>query len=213
MSRTLGRLVAVSVLLAGIAVAAPAVADTAPPAGQPATVTADPLSTWQADGIVWSLARAGDTIVAGGNFNNLRPPGAAPGGSGQQAHKNLAALNIATGAPTSFHHTVTGTTYTSTSNPGAECESVGTNRWLCEAVFGVGASPDGNVVYFGGDFTAVDGQSRSRFAGVNLSTGALEPISAAVPYARWRSAPTALASSSAATSIISTAAPKTPSAR
>jgi hypothetical protein len=177
MSHTSGRLAAVLVLLTGLAVAAPAAADTSPPAGQPATVTADPLSTWQTDGIVWALARAGNTIVAGGNFNNLRAPGT---GTGQQAHKNLAALNIATGVPTSFNHTVTGTPYTSTSNPGAECESVGTNQWLCEAVFGIGAAPDGNAVYFGGDFTAVDGQTRSRFAGVNLATGALLPISATV---------------------------------
>ncbi|GAA1688367.1 hypothetical protein GCM10009765_42280 [Fodinicola feengrottensis] len=177
-------LTAAVALSAGLALAVPAAvpanADTAPPAGTPATVTADPLSTWQTDGIVWALARSGSTVFAGGNFNDIRPPGAAAGASSQQSRSNLAAFDIASGAPTTFNHPVTGTAYTSTTNPGPECDSVGTNKWLCDAIFGVAAAPDGKAVYFGGDFTAVDGHARSRFAGINLSTGALEPISATI---------------------------------
>ncbi|WP_279581128.1 PQQ-binding-like beta-propeller repeat protein [Fodinicola feengrottensis] len=121
-----------------------------------------------------------DRFFAGGNFNDIRPPGAAAGASSQQSRSNLAAFDIASGAPTTFNHPVTGTAYTSTTNPGPECDSVGTNKWLCDAIFGVAAAPDGKAVYFGGDFTAVDGHARSRFAGINLSTGALEPISATI---------------------------------
>ncbi|WP_163569516.1 hypothetical protein [Fodinicola feengrottensis] len=87
--------------------------DTSPKAGTPETVTADPLSTWQTDGIVWSLAQAGSTVFAGGNFDFVRPPGTTPGDYAQLSRSNLAAFDVATGKPTTFAHAVTGTAYVS----------------------------------------------------------------------------------------------------
>ena len=43
------------------------------------TVTADALPTVQIDGVVWSQAVVGNTVYAGGRFNNARPAGAAGG--------------------------------------------------------------------------------------------------------------------------------------
>ncbi|GAA1688375.1 hypothetical protein GCM10009765_42290 [Fodinicola feengrottensis] len=162
-------------MIASLALAPLAHADTAPPAGTPETVTADNLPTWQTNGIVWSLTQSGGTVYAGGNFDHIRPPGTADGDPSQLTRSNLAAFNVATGQPTGFDHAVTGTAYSSTTNPGPECDSVGTNEWLCQAIFRVKAAPDGSALYFGGDFTHVDGEPRSRLAGVSLSTGQLDP--------------------------------------
>ncbi|MEV4257270.1 hypothetical protein AB0J52_29285, partial [Spirillospora sp. NPDC049652] len=49
-----------------------AAADTAPASGTPATMSADPLPTWQVDGVVWSMATVGDTVYATGNFSKAR---------------------------------------------------------------------------------------------------------------------------------------------
>lgn len=155
----------------------PVFADTAPASGVPETVTADPLSTWQTDGIVWSLAQAGGTVFAGGNFTSVRPPGASVGDPAQLSRVGIAAFNVATGVPTSFQHTVTGTTFTASSNPSpGECRTVGTNTYLCDEVLRVKASPSGDEVYASGDFTAIDGQPRYRLAGFSVSSGALDPI-------------------------------------
>ncbi|BCK66281.1 hypothetical protein Srufu_002340 [Streptomyces libani subsp. rufus] len=42
------------------------------------TLTADPLRTWQTDGIVWAMAYAKGIVYVGGTFSHIRPPGAAP---------------------------------------------------------------------------------------------------------------------------------------
>jgi hypothetical protein len=162
-------------LVGGMILAPPAQADTLPAAGTPETVTADNLATWQTNGIVWSLAQSGGVVYAGGNFDHIRPPGAADGDASQVARSNLAAFDVATGQPTDFNHVVTGTPYDSGTNPGPECDSVGSGEWLCQAIFRVKAAPDGSAVYFGGDFTHVDGEPRSRLAGVTLATGQLDP--------------------------------------
>src|SRR4051794_24864729 len=65
---------------------------------------ANALSTWQADGIVWTLASSGNTVYAGGRFSNIRPPGVAAGGTGTQSAVNFAAFDASTGAPLSNCH-------------------------------------------------------------------------------------------------------------
>jgi hypothetical protein len=128
------------------------VADTDPPAGTPATVSADPLPTWQIDGVVWSQTLVGNTVYAVGSFTKARPPGAAVGAATEVTRGNILAYNITTGnLITSFDHTL---------------DAQGLR---------VVASPDGSKIYVGGDFTTVDGQPRDHIAAFSTATGALDP--------------------------------------
>jgi hypothetical protein len=127
----------------------PASADTAPPAGTPATVSADALPTWQINGVVWSQVTVGDTVYATGRFTRARPPGS-PAGSNEVVRNNLLAYSLSTGnLVTSFNHSLNG-------------------QGLVAA-----RSPDGTRVYIGGDFTTVDGLTRNRIAAFDTATGAL----------------------------------------
>lgn len=139
------------VALAGAVVAPNAVADANPPAGTPGTVTADALPTAQVDGVVWSTAVAGDTVVAVGRFTTARPAGVAAGGAGQFARSNIMAFNITTG--------VLSTTFAPSLNGQA---------------LSVEASRDGSKVYVGGDFTTVNGVSQARLAALNVVDGSLD---------------------------------------
>ncbi len=120
------------------------------PVVQPAeTVTADRLPTVQVDGVVWSQAVVGNTVYAGGKFNNARPAGAAPG-TNLTPRSNLLAYDITTGnLVTSFAPS------------------------LNAQVLSVAASPDGSRIYVAGDFTTADGQARRRVAAYSTATGAL----------------------------------------
>jgi len=143
--------VALASAFTAVLAAAPSEADTAPPPGIPATVTADVLPTWQVNGVVWSQVTVGNTVYATGNFSSARPPGVALGGTGQISESNLLAYNITTGnVITSFSHT------------------------LNAQGLVVTASPDGSRVYVGGDFTTVDGVARSHIAAFDTATGALD---------------------------------------
>ncbi len=125
------------------------VADTAPPSGTPASVSADGLRTWQINGVVWAQAVLGDTLYATGKFTSARPPGS-PVGTNEVARGNLLAYNLRTGALiTTFNHSLNA-------------------QGLAVAV-----SPDGARVYVAGDFTAVDGQPRGHMAAFDVATGAL----------------------------------------
>ncbi len=127
----------------------PAVADTAPPSGTPATVSADALPTVQINGVVWSQVTVGNTVYATGKFTSARPAGA-KAGTGETPRANLLAYDIRTGALlTSFRHS------------------------LNAQGLVVTASPDGTRVYVGGDFTTVDGQARNRLAAFDTATGSL----------------------------------------
>ena len=135
----------------GVIVACPHPASAAPaPIAQPAlAVTADRLPTVQVDGVVWSQAVVGNTVYAGGSFNNARPAGAAAGTSLTTRH-NLLAYDITTGnLVTSFVPNLNG------------------------QVLSVAASPDGTRIYVAGDFTAANGQARRRVAAYSTATGAL----------------------------------------
>jgi hypothetical protein len=131
--------------------ASTAQADTSPPAGTPATVSADVLPTWQINGVVWNAVTVGNTVYATGRFTKARPPGIAAGGAGEIAAGNIFAFNITTGNPVpNFSHS------------------------LNAQGLAISASPDGTRVYVGGDFTTVDGQTRNRIAAFNTATGALD---------------------------------------
>jgi trimeric autotransporter adhesin len=125
-------------------------ADTVPPAGVPATVSADPLPTWQINGVVWSQVTVGSTVYATGSFSEARPPGTAAGSTSEVAAANIFAFDITTGNRVStFSHS------------------------LNAQGLVIAASPDGSRVYVGGDFTAVDGVSRNHIAAFDTATGAL----------------------------------------
>ncbi|WP_179271554.1 PQQ-binding-like beta-propeller repeat protein [Actinomadura meyerae] len=127
-----------------------AAADTAPPSGTPATVSVDPLPTWQVDGVVWSMTTVGKTVYATGNFTKARPPGTAPGNAKEVTRKNILAFDLTTGnLITSFNHSLNGQGLRIT------------------------ASPDGKRVYVGGEFTTVDGKAHSRLAAFDTATGKL----------------------------------------
>ncbi len=112
-------------------------------------VSADGLPTVQIDGVVWSEAVVGNTVYAGGKFNNARPAGAAPG-TNLTPRGNLLAYDITTGnLITSFAPSLNG------------------------QVLGVAASPDNSRIYVVGDFTTADGQTRRRVAAYSTATGAL----------------------------------------
>lgn len=129
--------------------AAQVATDVAEPTADPVSVSADALPTVQIDGIVWKQVIVGNTVYVGGEFQNARPAGAAPG-TNLVPRTNLLAYNLTTGALiTSFNHTLNGN------------------------VSDMAASPDGTRLYVVGGFTTVNGAARSRIAAFNLPTGTL----------------------------------------
>ncbi|MDO9379201.1 MAG: PKD domain-containing protein [Nocardioidaceae bacterium] len=141
---------AASALLLGLMPWSPAAqADTAPvDASTPSTVSADPLPTVQINGVAWTQKVVGNTVYVGGNFTSARPAGSAAG-SNETARSNLLAYDIRTGnLITAWAPTTNGEVNTIT------------------------ASPDGKRIYVGGTFTTVNGQTRSRIAALDPTTGA-----------------------------------------
>ena len=138
-------LVAAAIPLFGLVVLTTA----APASAIEGTVPSNVASSWQTNNTVNAIAAANDIVYVGGAFTSVRPPGAAAG-SGEVARSYLAAFNASTGALiTSFNHTLNG------------------------AVSVLTASPDGQTVYAGGDFTSVDGSTRNRIASFTVSSGEL----------------------------------------
>src|SRR5215468_1052836 len=137
-------------LLLALPFAAPARADTSPPAGVPGTVSADGLPTVQINGVVWNQAVVGNTVYATGSFTKARPAGTSVGSPQEVTRNNLLAYNITTGnLITSFNHSLNGQGMV------------------------VQASPNGSRVYVGGDFTTVDGATRNHIAAFDTATGSL----------------------------------------
>ncbi|MFD4273464.1 LamG-like jellyroll fold domain-containing protein [Streptomyces cyaneofuscatus] len=116
----------------------------------PVAITADDLSTWQTNGIVWSMAAGDGVVYAGGTFSTLRPPNAAAGTSEQPA-VNFAAFDAATGAPTDCSLSFTISSGTAT-------------------VRSLALSPDGDTLYAGGQFGAVNGVGVSNIAAIDTET-------------------------------------------
>ncbi|GLV82245.1 hypothetical protein Slala03_19340 [Streptomyces lavendulae subsp. lavendulae] len=172
----------------------------------PVAFTADPLPTWQPNGVVWALAEAGGTVFAGGTFSTVRPP--AGGGGAEQSAVNFAALDAATGAPTScslsftigsgtatvraltlspdkktlyaggYFGAVNGTPVSSIAAIDvATCTVKQSFRPAFAATVRAIAVTD-DTVYAGGDFLTVAGQPRQRFAAVGAADGALRPFRA-----------------------------------
>ncbi|MFD8309594.1 hypothetical protein ACFV21_00585, partial [Streptomyces sp. NPDC059694] len=116
----------------------------------PVAITADDLTTWQTNGIVWSMAAGDGVVYAGGTFSTLRPPTAAPG-SDERPAVNFAAFDTATGAPTDCSLSFTVSSGTAT-------------------VRALALSPDGETLYAGGRFGAVNGVGVSNIAAIDTDT-------------------------------------------
>ncbi|MEU4353833.1 LamG-like jellyroll fold domain-containing protein [Streptomyces virginiae] len=172
----------------------------------PVAFTADALSTWQPNGVVWALAAAGGQVFAGGTFSTVRPP-AGGAGSEQQA-VNFVALDAATGAPTScqlsftiasgtatvralalspdkstlyaggYFGAVNGTAVSSLAAIDVASCTVKTAFRPAFAATVRALAVTGDTVYAGGDFLTVAGQPRQRFAAVGATDGALKPFTA-----------------------------------
>ncbi|GAA3476964.1 LamG domain-containing protein [Streptomyces yanii] len=148
-----GRVRAASAALCLLAGALAATAVGASPAASltpPVSLTADNLSTWQTNGIVWSMAATGGVVYTGGTFSTVRPPGAAAGTSEQPA-VNFAAFDAATGAPTGCSLSFTLSSGTAT-------------------VRALALSPDNTTLYAGGQFGAVNGVGVSNIAAIDTAT-------------------------------------------
>ncbi len=161
------RLSAVLLLVAGFLISpfAPiAQADTLPPSGTPATVSADPLPTVQIDGVVWDQVTVGNKVYATGKFSTARPAGVALGGTGTVTRNGLLAYDITTGQlDTSFVHSLGG----SASTPCLGSDATGPQG--CS----IAASPDGTRLYVGGTFSTVDGQSHANLVAFDLTNNTI----------------------------------------
>lgn len=141
-----------------LAISSPAsMADSRPDPGVPATVTADALSTWQVNGVVWSQVTVGNTVYAAGRFTKARPPGVAEGGAGEVAANNVFAYDIRTGG-----------------------RVVSFNHQLNAQALAITRSPDGSKVFVGGDFTTVDNQPRAHVAVFDTATNKLSSVAPSV---------------------------------
>ncbi|MDJ1133491.1 DUF7594 domain-containing protein [Streptomyces iconiensis] len=116
----------------------------------PVGITADDLPTWQTNGVVWAVAQSKGVVFAGGTWSSIRPPGASPG-TGEQRAVNFAAFNAATGEPTDC-----GLDFT-----------VGSGTATVRAL---AVSPDGDTLYAGGNFAAVNGTPVSRVAAIDIAS-------------------------------------------
>ena len=127
--------IGVTAALAAVVPLGAAAADTSPPVGTPATVSADVLPTWQVNGVVWGQVVVGNTVYVDRAASPRRgPPGVAAGGAGEVAANNIFAYDITTGnRVASFSHSL-------------NAQGLDITR-----------SPDGSRVYVVGDFTTVDG--------------------------------------------------------
>ncbi|MGW2111520.1 LamG-like jellyroll fold domain-containing protein [Streptomyces sp. NPDC001948] len=138
-------------LLAGALSAAASGGSPAAALTPPVSLTADDLTTWQTNGIVWSMAASDAGVVyAGGTFSTVRPPGAAAGTSEQPA-VNFAAFDAATGAPTGCSLSFTLSSGTAT-------------------VRALALSPDQKTLYVGGQFGSVSGVGVSNIAAIDTAS-------------------------------------------
>ncbi|MGW0191203.1 fibronectin type III domain-containing protein [Streptomyces sp. NPDC003362] len=101
--------------------------------GDEKTLTADPLATWQTDGIVWTVEYARGVVYVGGTFDTVRPPDAQPGEK-EVARKNFAAFDAKTGELLPCTQSFTGSG---------------------DTVRALKASRDGRVLFVGGSFNTV----------------------------------------------------------
>jgi hypothetical protein len=181
----------VRVLVCAFAVAA--LGAPAPALAVPVTApSSTPLSTWEAQGRVSALAISNGVVYLGGSFTSLSSKGA---GRKTVTRNHLAAINEATGAPTSWNPNVNGAVHSikvigKRVYVGGRFTSIGGKPVRNLAAVGRGngrvitsfhASANGEVdalaasasrLYVGGTISRVDGLAHSNVAAVKLASGA-----------------------------------------
>lgn len=111
----------------------------------PASPPTSPRSeVWTANGTIRAIVEANGVIYLGGDFTQLTSPN---GPTPTFSRNHLAALYASTGLPLSW-------------NPNAD-----------GPVNTLALSPDGTILYVGGEFTHVGGQPRNRIAALAVATG------------------------------------------
>ncbi|GAA3887047.1 hypothetical protein GCM10022381_31370 [Leifsonia kafniensis] len=119
--------------------------------------SADDLSTWQANGTVYGVASVHGKVVVGGTFSQIRPP---TGGAGAVRNQGTVAIfNADTGAPDS-------------------CQFAIALNGATPTVRTVIASPDGNTIYIGGNFSSVGGVNVARVAAIDPVACVVKPFRA-----------------------------------
>jgi hypothetical protein len=184
-----------AVVAASVLVPTAALADTAPGAGVPATVSTDVLPTVQINGVVWSQAIIGNTVYAAGRFSQARPAGAKAGVDETRVY-NMLAYDVRTGVMVPGFRprfnsevrsiAVSGRTIYAVGNFTAVNGARHTRIAAIDAVSGrnrsfkgslnslaYGVAVRGSTVYTGGQFTSASGKTRTRLAAFSTSTGAL----------------------------------------
>ncbi|KSU67675.1 PKD domain-containing protein [Arthrobacter sp. NIO-1057] len=154
-TRVLACLATAVLVIAGLSVI-PATAAGEEEIELPETVSANYLPTPQLNGVAWDLRVHGDVAYVVGSFTRARPSGVNPGGAGEVVRNNAMAFNITSGQILPW-------------NPNFNAQ-----------VMDIEFSPDGTRFYAGGQFTAVNGQARSKVAEFNTSNGALTSFSTSV---------------------------------
>src|SRR4051794_31510857 len=88
---------ALTLIVGGFALAAPATADTVPPdpnnPASPPTVGAYGLPTTQIDGVAWAQVVVGNTVYVAGKYTTARPAGS-PAGSNTTPRSNLLSYDV-----------------------------------------------------------------------------------------------------------------------
>jgi concanavalin A-like lectin/glucanase superfamily protein len=162
-----------------------------PQAAAADTLNGVPSSSWQTNGVVWSIAHANGVVYLGGNFTSVRPPGA-PAGTNEVIRNRLAAFDAATGELLPFDPNVDGDVRAMTVSSDGSTLYVGGDfrtvsdihvtrlvafdtasgsvitRWKPTAWSGVRALEVlGDTLYVGGMFNTMSGQPRSRIGAVD----------------------------------------------
>ncbi len=117
-------------------------------ASDPVTVSTDALPAPQINGVVWDQKIVGNTVYVAGNFTTARPAGSAPGVS-EVARTYLLSYDLTTGALLPWAPSVNA------------------------QVRKIAVSPDGSRLYAAGDFTTINGVSKSRIAAFDTASGSL----------------------------------------
>lgn len=198
--------VAAAVLALTIGAGVVSVADSASALSPGVAFAAEDQTTWQTNGTVYALGTASGKVVAGGTFSQVRPP--AGRSDAPRSGNALVILDAETGEPDAcqFPVTLSGGTPTvraitvnadqSRVYIGGNFSTVGGVNVARIAVLDVQACTvapfraplpgstvtalalHGDVLYAGGLFKTVGGQTREAFAAFNATTGALLPWTA-----------------------------------
>ncbi len=155
------------------ALTSPVMADITPGVGEPETLTASPMTTYQTNGTVWTMEIVDNVLYVGGNFTAVRPSGAALG-TNETVRNRLAAFDATTGALLSWAPSATSKPFTPTGTPDANCWPASGGQYECATVWSIKATPDKKKLVVGGDFQALDDKVRAGLAAFDVASGSLD---------------------------------------